>query len=93
VKVFGEFEGHRMPVRSVTIAQNDSMFATSSFDSIKLWSVDFFSKTESLTVKCTQSIERTNILSMLILPGNKYLVLGTKEGTILLYEVNSAEYI
>lgn len=30
---------------------------------------------------------------MLILPGNKYLVMGTKEGSILLYDLQANELI
>ena len=33
------------------------------------------------------------MLSALILPGNKYVVLGTKDGVIALYEVKSNELI
>jgi U3 small nucleolar RNA-associated protein 12 len=30
------------------------------------------------------------VLSLLILPGNKYIVMGTKEGDLLLYDLNQA---
>jgi hypothetical protein len=33
------------------------------------------------------------VLSVLILPGNKYVVLGTKEGAILLYDLQANEII
>jgi hypothetical protein len=33
-----------------------------------------------LTIACRQSLAETNILSATILPGNKYIVLGSKVG-------------
>jgi hypothetical protein len=29
---------------------------------------------------------------MLILPGNKYLVMGTKEGYLMLYDINESKF-
>lgn len=34
-----------------------------------------------------------NVLSLLILPGNKYLVMGTKEGYLMLYDMNQSQFI
>jgi hypothetical protein len=39
----GELEGHKMAIRNVVISENDRMMATSSFDSVKVWSIDFSS--------------------------------------------------
>jgi U3 small nucleolar RNA-associated protein 12 len=88
---FGQMTSHRMPIRGVALSANDSIFATNSFDSVKVWSVDLFmySQKNSLQLQCKQSIDEPSILSMAILPGNKYIVLGTKEGQLLLYELNS----
>jgi WD40 repeat protein len=33
------------------------------------------------------------VLSVLILPGNKYVVLGTKEGSLLLYDLMGNEVV
>jgi U3 small nucleolar RNA-associated protein 12 len=33
------------------------------------------------------------VTSVLILPGNKYIVMGTKEGSILLYDLSANELI
>ena len=64
------------------MAANDSLFATNSFDSVKVWQVDLqqYSKTNKIDVQCKSSIEEQNVLSMAILPGQKLVVLGTKEG-------------
>ena len=79
---FGQMECHKQGVRGVVISANDQVFATNSFDSVKVWSVDLFmySQKNNLQIQAKQSIEESNVLSMTILPGNKYMVLGTKEG-------------
>ena len=32
-------------------------------------------------------------MSLLILPGNKYLVMGTKEGYLMLYDINETKFV
>ena len=39
---FGQIECHRQGVRGVVVSANDQLFATNSFDSVKVWSVDLF---------------------------------------------------
>ena len=64
------------------MASNDQVFATNSFDSVKVWTVDLYrySQKNSLQIQAKLSLEEPNVLSMAILPGNKYMVLGTKTG-------------
>ena len=87
---FGEMEAHQQGVRGIAISANDNLFATNSFDSVKLWSVDLFmyANKNKFSVQCRQSVDVTNVLSMSILPGNKFIVLGTKEGELMLYDLN-----
>jgi WD40 repeat protein len=79
---FGQLTSHKTAIRGVTMSANDQLFATNSFDSVKVWSVDLFqySQKQNIEIQCKQSIDETNVLSVCILPGNKYLVLGTKDG-------------
>lgn len=81
-QTYGELECHKQGVRGVAVAPNDQVFATNSFDSVKVWSVDLFmyAQRNNLQIQAKQSLEEQNVLSMAILPGNKYMVLGTKEG-------------
>ena len=48
---------------------------------------------EQLKLNCSHSIDTQNVLSILILPGNKYIVMGTKEGAILLFDLQANELI
>ena len=39
---YGALECHKQGVRGVAVAANDQLFATNSFDSVKVWSVDLY---------------------------------------------------
>ena len=82
LKTIGEMSAHQMAIRGVVVSPNDAIFATHSFDCLKVWTVDLYMSNQKgdLTVACRQSLAETNILSATILPGNKYIVLGSKAG-------------
>ena len=84
---------HAGPVRGVVISGNDYLMATFSFDSVKVWQINFSAQNESLDITFKQNIDILNVLSMLILPGNKFLVLGTKEGDLILFDLDKASVI
>lgn len=67
--------------------------ATHSFDSVKVWKIDFMAQQEELKLHCSHSIDQANVTAVLILPGNKYIVMGTKEGSILLYDLQANELV
>ena len=81
-----------MDIRGVVMSATDNLFATNSFDSVKVWNVDLAAG-EGLQIECKQTLDETNVMSMAMLPGNKYIVLGTKEGGIMLYELGSNSVI
>ena len=41
-QTYGQMECHKQPVRGVCVSANDQVFATNSFDSVKVWTVDLF---------------------------------------------------
>lgn len=71
------------------------MFATSSFDSVKVWSVDLYryAQQNSLQIQPKLNLDEAGILSMAILPGNKYMVLGTKSGQLMLWQLHSDQIV
>jgi U3 small nucleolar RNA-associated protein 12 len=88
------FGCHSGPVRGVVVSQNDYMMATYSFDSVMVWQIDFSFSTGTLTTVLKAQIDTVlNVLSLLILPGNRYLVMGTKEGEVVLYDLQEAQVI
>lgn len=56
-KVFGEMESHKLAIRGVQIAENDGILATHSFDSVKIWKIDFMAQQEELKLTCSHSID------------------------------------
>jgi WD40 repeat protein len=45
--VIGELHTHETPIRGVTLSPDDSLFATFSFDCLKVWSVDLYASNKS----------------------------------------------
>lgn len=43
-KVYGDIESHKLAIRNVQISENDGLMATASFDSVKIWQIDFSSQ-------------------------------------------------
>lgn len=79
------FDSHRTALRWVAMADNDSIFITASMDWVKVWNVE--------ERKCIKSIDVKNVVSILLLPPNKHVLLGTKQGELLLYTIASNELI
>jgi hypothetical protein len=52
--VLGSLTTHEMAIRGVAISPSDSIFATHSFDCLKVWSVDLYqsNKKGELTIEC-----------------------------------------
>jgi len=85
LKVAQKFEklGHRTAVRAMAISSDDSMILTGSGECIKVWtSYDF---------QCIRTFESGWITSALFLPGDKYFVVGDKEGNLSVYDIDRAE--
>ena len=76
---------HRGVLRCVESADNDTVFLTSSSDCVKVWNFE--------DRKCIKSIDVKNVVSMLLLPPNKHVLLGTKDGSLYLYTIASNECI
>jgi hypothetical protein len=43
-KIFGDIDSHKLPIRGVVMAENDGLMATNSFDSVKIWKIDFMAQ-------------------------------------------------
>jgi U3 small nucleolar RNA-associated protein 12 len=77
--------GHRDILRYVKFGDNDSIFMTSSNDSVKLWNLS--------TKSPIKTIELTNIISGFFLFNDRYVVLGSRKGHISIYETNSLNLV
>ncbi|KAK7908133.1 WD40-repeat-containing domain protein [Apiospora marii] len=77
-----EMPGHRADIRSLDLSSDDKMLASASNGSLKVWNV----KTQS----CIRTFECGYALCCAFLPGDKVVVVGTKEGKLELFDVASA---
>lgn len=77
-----ELPGHRTDIRSLAISSDDKMLASAANGSLKIWNI----KTQT----CIRTFECGYALCCAFLPGDKVVVVGTKEGELQLYDVASA---
>ena len=77
-----ELPGHRTPVRSVAISSDDKMLASASDGSLKIWNI------RSQT--CIRTLECGYAVCCAFLPGDRLVVVGTKQGELQLFDVASS---
>jgi U3 small nucleolar RNA-associated protein 12 len=80
--------GHPTGIRSVSLSSEDSMACTVSKNVVKIWNVSSRS--------CLRSIAAASncyCLCAAFLPGNMHVVLGTREGHLLLIDVASGDIV
>lgn len=83
--------GHPTGIRGIEISSDDSLACTVSKTSTKIWNIAKRSCTQSLT----PSIDNKSCygLCATFLPGNTHLVLGTREGHLLLLDIASGDVV
>ncbi|KAJ8754057.1 hypothetical protein K2173_001955 [Erythroxylum novogranatense] len=76
-----ELQGHRSDVRSVTLSSDNTLLMSTSHNAVKFWNPS--------TGSCLRTIDSGYGLCGLIVPHNKYALVGTKEGKIELIDIGS----
>ncbi|KAM3341247.1 WD repeat-containing protein 3 [Capsicum galapagoense] len=74
-------QGHHADVRSVTLSSDNTLLMSTSHNAIKIWN--------PTTLSCLHTIDSGYGLCGLFVPGNKYAVIGTKDGTLEFIQVTS----
>ena len=74
-----DMPGHRTDVRCVALSSDDRMLATASQGSLKIWNA----KTQT----CLRTLDCGHALSLAFLPGDKIVVVGTREGTLEVFDI------
>ena len=77
-----DMPGHRSDIRSLALSSDDRMLASASNGSLKVWNVR--TQTSLRTLDCGYA------LCCAFLPGDKIVIVGTKEGTIELHDIASS---
>lgn len=73
--------GHRSTIRSLCISSDDLLIATTSNHGTKIWNKE--------TQKCVRTLESGYGLSIEFVPGNRHVIIGTKAGTLQLFDISS----
>ncbi|KAK4940154.1 beta transducin [Elasticomyces elasticus] len=74
-----DMPGHRSDIRCVALSSDDRMLATASHGSLKIWN--------TRTQSCLRTLECGYALCMAFLPGDKIVVVGTREGTLEVFDI------
>jgi U3 small nucleolar RNA-associated protein 12 len=74
-----ELMGHRNDIRALALSSDDRMLASASSGGLKIWNVS--------TQSCLRTLECGYALCCAFLPGDKIVVVGTKDGDIELYDI------
>lgn len=80
-----ELPGHRADIRALSLSSDDKMLASAANGSLKIWNVR--------TQTCVRTFECGYALCCSFLPGDKVVVVGTKNGELELFDVTSASLI
>jgi U3 small nucleolar RNA-associated protein 12 len=80
-----ELAGHRNDVRSLALSSDDRMLASASSGGLKIWNIK--------TQNCLRTLECGYALCCAFLPGDKIVVVGTKEGHLELYDIAASSLL
>ncbi|KAF2013314.1 F-box/WD repeat-containing protein pof1 [Aaosphaeria arxii CBS 175.79] len=80
-----ELSGHRNDVRALALSSDDRMLASASSGGLKIWNI----RTQS----CLRTLECGYALCCAFLPGDKIVLVGTKEGDLELYDIAASSLL
>ncbi|BGP18651.1 hypothetical protein JCM10213_002895 [Rhodosporidiobolus nylandii] len=80
-----DLPGHRSDVRCLAVSSDDQLIASASHGTLKLWNVK--------TTKCVRTMECGYAICCSFLPGDRHIVVGTKSGELLLYDLSSSSLL
>lgn len=75
--------GHRSDVRAIALSSDDTLCLSTSNSGIKIWN--------PRSGTCLRSIDAGYGLAACFVPGNKFAIVGTKEGALEVLDVSAAE--
>ena len=80
-----DMPGHRSDIRCLALSSDDRMLASASHGSLKIWN--------ARTQSCLRTLDCGYALCGTFLPGDKIVVLGTREGSLELFDIASSTLI
>ncbi|KAH9318231.1 hypothetical protein KI387_020000, partial [Taxus chinensis] len=76
--------GHESDIRSLTLSSDNSLLMSTSHNSVKIWNPS--------TCSCLRTMEAGYGLCGSFVPGNRYAVVGTKAGTVEIFDIGAGEH-
>ncbi|KAF2187790.1 F-box/WD repeat-containing protein pof1 [Zopfia rhizophila CBS 207.26] len=80
-----ELSGHRNDIRALTLSSDDRMLASASSGGLKIWNIR--------TQNCLRTLECGYALCCAFLPGDKIVIVGTKDGDIELFDIAASSLL
>ena len=80
-----DLPGHRADIRALSLSSNDRLLATASSGALKIWDIQ--------TKACLRTLECGYALCCTFLPGDRTVVVGTKQGDLELYDISSSDLV
>lgn len=77
--------GHRSDVRAVCFSSDSLAVATGSAEAVKMWNRP--------SQSCLRTIETGYVLSLCFVPGDRHLLIGLKDGKLLVADISTAEIL
>lgn len=77
-----DVQGHRGDVRCLAVSAGDDLLASGSNGSLKIWNLK--------TLSCIRTMEGGYAICVCWLPGDRHVVVGTKSGSLCLYDISSS---
>ncbi|KAL4429403.1 hypothetical protein ABPG77_005177 [Micractinium sp. CCAP 211/92] len=80
-----DLAGHRSDIRALALASDDSLCLSASNSSVKVWN--------PRSGACLRTMDSGYGLCALFAPGNRHAIVGTKEGTIDIFDVGTSSRV
>ena len=80
-----DLPGHRTDVRALAVSSDDRMLASASQGTLKIWNLR--------TTSCIRTLECGYVLCTLILPGDKIVIVGNRQGELEIFDISSSTLI
>lgn len=80
-----DLPGHRTDVRTLSLSSDDTILASASNGSLKIWNTQ--------TTSCIRTLECGHSVCSTFLPGDQYVVTGTKSGEMQIFDLSSSTLV
>ncbi|KAI0269170.1 WD-repeat-containing protein [Gloeopeniophorella convolvens] len=80
-----DLPGHRTDIRTISLSSDDTLLASASNGSLKIWN--------TRTTGCIRTLECGHSVCSTFLPGDRYVAIGTKSGELQVYDLSSSTLV